>query len=186
MKNLHRREERGGGGSFLLLVPFVLILGVLFLAGEVLAGQAVLYKAPRPMKDLLHAEQESAKTPAKGSGQMAYFYNPVGKTDPFKSFIAAPEEMGGKKQAKPRTYLETLDLSQLQLIAVVLGPKGRYAMVREPKGLGHVIKKGTAIGRNGGVVESITESGVTIREEYRDFMGRIKHKEIKKTLSPGK
>ena len=96
------------------------------------------------------------------------------------------EELESKRERKPRTYLETLDLSQLQLIAIMVGPKGRYAMVREAKGLGHVIQKGTAIGRSGGVVESITETTVTIREEYRDFRGQKKFREVKKTLDTGK
>lgn len=181
MKDPHRRKNRKRKGSFLLLIPFVLLL-----AGQVLAGEDVLYKKPRPMKELFQAEQESAGAAAQESGQMAYFYDPVGKTDPFKSFIAEPEEMGGKKERKPKTYLETLDLSQLQLIAIMVGPQGRYAMVREAKGLGHVIQKGTAIGRNGGVVESITESVVTIREEHKDFRGQTKFKEVKKTLDSGK
>ena len=176
MKNPQQRKNRKRKSSFLLLIPFVMLL-----AGEVLAEQDVLYKAPRPMKELFQAEQGSTGE----SGQMAYFYNPTGKTDPFKSFIAVPEETGSKT-GPPKTYLETLDLSQLQLIAIMVGPKGRYAMVREAKGLGHVIQKGTAIGRNGGVVESITESTVTIREEYRDFRGQVQYKEVKKTLDSGK
>ena len=180
MQNPQQRKHRKRRSSFLLFL--LLIPLVMLLAGEVLAaGEDVLYKGPRPMKETFQAEQDATGA----GGQLAYFYNPVGKTDPFKSFIAEPEEMGSKKERKPRTYLETLDLSQLQLIAIMVGPKGRYAMVREAKGLGHVIQKGTAIGRNGGVVESITESTVTIREEYRDFRGQTQYKEVKKTLDSG-
>ena len=140
------------------------------------------------MKGIFKAPQEASLpgTATPGDGQLAYFYNPTGKTDPFKSFIAEEEELGSKKERKPRTYLETLDLSQLQLIAIIVGPEGRYAMVREAKGLGHVIRKGTAIGRNGGVVQSITEQEVTIREEFKDFRGQTKTKEIKKVLASGK
>jgi len=140
------------------------------------------------MKGIFKAQQEASLpgTATSGDGQLAYSYNPTGKTDPFKSFIAEEEELEGKKLRKPKTYLETLDLSQLQLIAIIVGPKGRYAMVREAKGVGHVIRKGTAIGRNGGVVQSITEQEVTIREEFKDFRGQSKSREIKKTLASGK
>ena len=140
------------------------------------------------MKGIFKAQQEAALpgTPTPGEGQLTYFYNPIGKTDPFKSFIAEEEELESKKLRKPKTYLETLDLSQLRLIAIIVGPKGKYAMVREAKGLGHVIRKGTPIGRNGGVVQSITEKEVTIREEFKDFRGLAKSREIKKVLDSGK
>ena len=121
---------------------------------------------------------EEAKTATEGG----YRYNRVGKTDPFKSFIAEQEEIKAKKKRKPRTYLETLDLSQLELTAIVLGSEGNFAMVRDSKGLGHVIKKGTAIGTRGGVVHEITEKGVVVREEYRDYLGRLKYKDIHKEL----
>ena len=147
-----------------------------------------MFKDARPMRGIFKAQQEGSLpgTATPDDGQLAYFYNPTGKTDPFKSFIAEEEELESKKRRKPRTYLETLDLSQLQLIAIIVGPKGRYAMVREAKGLGHVIRKGTPIGRNGGVVESITEQEVTIREEFKDFRGQSKSRDIKKVLDSGK
>jgi len=110
-----------------------------------------------------------------------YLYDPTGKIDPFKSFIAAREEqIKEEKERKPRTYLETLELSQLELIVIVVGKEGRWAMVRDSKGLGHVIKEGTPIGTNDGVVYSIAEGVVTIREEYKDFRGRNQIREIKK------
>ncbi|MBW1941429.1 MAG: pilus assembly protein PilP [Deltaproteobacteria bacterium] len=160
----------------------------LLCAGVVHAKQDVMFKDSRPMKGIFKTQQEASLpgTATPGDGQLAYFYNPTGKTDPFKSFIAEEEELESKKRRKPRTYLETLDLSQLQLIAIIVGPKGRYAMVREAKGVGHVIRKGTAIGRNGGVVQSITEQEVTIREEFKDFRGQSKSREIKKTLAARK
>jgi len=84
-----------------------------------------------------------------------YTYDPSGKTDPFKSFIAEQEEMEEKAKRRPKTYLETLDLSQLELIAIIVGAKGNYAMVKDSKGTGHVIQKGTSIGTNGGLLKGL-------------------------------
>ncbi len=178
-----RQRKRKRNNSLILLVSFILLS-----AGIAQAKQDVLFKDPRPRKELFKAQQKSALpgTPISKDGQLAYFYDPRGKTDPFKSFIAEEEELESKRDRKPRTYLETLDLSQLQLIAIIVGSKGRYAMVREAKGLGHVIQKGTPIGRNGGVVENITESEVVIREEFKDFRGQTKFREIKKVIDTGK
>ncbi len=164
------------------LLP-VLVLS--FLASEVLAASDVTYKEPRPLKQVI--EKDKAVPPAEAKKeekkeQPRYTYDPTGKTDPFKSFIAEQEEMEEKAKRKPKTYLETLDLSQLELIAVIVGAKGNYAMVRDSKGTGHVIQKGTAIGTNGGFVERITDKEVVIREEYKDFKGTVRYKDIAKKL----
>jgi type IV pilus assembly protein PilP len=90
--------------------------------------------------------------------------------------------MEEKAKRKPKTYLENLDLSQLELFAIIVGAKGNYAMVKDSKGTGHVVQKGTAIGTNGGFVERITDKEVVIREEYKDFRGTVKYKDIAKKL----
>jgi len=164
------------------LLP-VLVLS--FLASEVLAASDVVYKEPRPLKQVI--EKDKAVPPAEAKKeekkeQPRYTYDPTGKTDPFKSFIAEQEEMEEKAKRRPKTYLETLDLSQLELIAVIVGAKGNYAMVKDSKGTGHVIQKGTAIGTNGGFVERITDKEVVIREEYKDFKGTVRYKDIAKKL----
>ncbi len=141
------------------------------------AAQEVIYKGPRPRKKLFEIKEKTEG----GEAETPYLYDPTGKTDPFKSFIAEPDELEDKEK-KPKTYLETLDLSQLELIAIIVGPKGNFAMVRDSKGTGHVIKKGTPIGTKSGVVTLITERAVTIREEYRDFRGKTKYKDVAKKL----
>jgi len=158
-----------------------------FASGAMAAPPAAdaVYKEPRPLKQVI--EKDKAVPPAEAKKeekkeQPRYTYDPTGKTDPFKSFIAEQEEMEEKAKRKPKTYLETLDLSQLELIAVIVGAKGNYAMVKDSKGTGHVIQKGTAIGTNGGFVERITDREVVIREEYKDFKGTVRYKDIAKKL----
>ncbi len=164
-----------------LLLAFVLIF---FAFDMVLATQDVIYKEARPPKKIFSEEKEVSMPEAVGEKkkEITYIYDPTGKTDPFKSFIAIQEEMEEKKKRKPRTYLETVDLSQLELSVIITSAKGNWAMVRDSKGLGHVIKKGTYIGTNGGIVHEITDKAVIIREEYRDFRGRKKFKDIPKSL----
>jgi Tfp pilus assembly protein PilP len=153
------------------------------------AAQEAVYKDSRPMKKVFEGQKESGtgapSAEQEKEGRVAY--DPTGKTDPFKSFLAEQEVVEEKKppeKIKIKTYLETLDLSQLELIAVVVGPKGNWAMVRDSKGVGHVIQKGTPMGTNGGVVYGITDREVTVREEYKDFRGKVQYKDIAKKL-PG-
>jgi Tfp pilus assembly protein PilP len=144
----------------------------------------LVYKEPREKKALQQEVQERSgggKTPVQTS-LLREPYNPMGKTDPFKSFIAEQEAVEDKKKSKPRTYLETLDLSQLELVATVIEARGNWAMVRDAKGLGHVIRVGTPIGTNEGVVAAIEEGEVVIKEKHTDFRGQALIKEVKKKL----
>ena len=165
--------RRAKSSLFILLIFAFIYLDVAFCAQEPVYKPA---RTPIPEKDTKGVASEGKKS------DELYYYNPTGKTDPFKSFIAIQEEVEEKRKAKPKTYLETLDLSQLELIAIINGPKGSYAMVRDSKGLGHVVMRGTAIGTNGGVIDKITEKEVIIKEEYRDFRGTKKTREITKKI----
>ncbi len=121
--------------------------------------------------------EDAASNPDDGR---EYIYDPTGKTDPFKSFIAAQQEQLEKDNEKPKTYLETLELSQLSLTSIIVSDKGKWAMVTDSKKDGHVIKEGTPIGRNGGVVYKILPGEVIIREEFRNFRGEKTFREISK------
>jgi type IV pilus assembly protein PilP len=157
--------------------------GVLFVPGA-FASQELSYKGPKGQKELLpdDTNKSTPVQPAKILSQ-GYVYDPTGKTDPFKSFIAEQESIEEKKKRKPKTYLETLDLSQLDLIAIIVSQKGNWAMVRDSKGIGHVIRKGTPIGLNEGVVYEIKEQELIVREKHKDFRtGKMKDKDTAKKL----
>jgi type IV pilus assembly protein PilP len=157
-----------------LTILFALLFGAY---NPAQAAEDMVYKEARPLKEIFAKDTSGTESEEKSTD---FIYNPTGKTDPFKSFIATREETEKKEKRKPRTYLETLELSQLDLSVIVISPKGRWAMVRDSKGIGHVIKEGTAIGKNGGLVYKIIEGEVVIREEFKDFRGRIQHKDIVK------
>lgn len=164
-------------------VLFSSVMCLLLIASQSLAAEDVIYKDPKPLKGDISAEQqEDLLKPPEKDLLGGYVYDPRGKTDPFKPFITEMEGGEEGKKKKPKTYLETLDLSQLQLTAIIVSPNGNFAMVRDSKGLGYVIQKGTAIGTNGGVVEEVKDKEVLIREEYRDFRGEKKTRDVTKKL----
>jgi Tfp pilus assembly protein PilP len=164
-------------------VLFLSVICVIFCVTGLLAAKEVNPDGPKEKKGVFPTEE--TKTPVTetvnqtNNGQA---YDPTGKTDPFKSFIAEQEPIEEKKHKKPKTYLETLELSQLDLIAIILSPKGNWAMVRDAKGLGYVIREGTPIGTNDGVVQEIKEKEIIVREQYRDFRGRVNTKDVAKKL----
>jgi Tfp pilus assembly protein PilP len=156
-----------------------LFLGLMCVGGNL--PRAIATQDPGP-KDA--AGKEAIQDTAAQADKQPQVYNPAGKTDPFRPFIVEQRPVEEKKKKKPKTYLESLDLSQLELTAIIVSPKGRWAMVRDAKGLGFVIRKGTPIGINGGFVYQITENEVIIREEYRDYRkGKVLFRDIAKKLS---
>jgi len=107
--------------------------------------------------------------------------------------IAAEERLKREKQAAAdklkellvaRTELQKLALSQLTLTAIVQGEGKAWAMVRDPKGRGFVVKKGTRIGTAGGVVDRIArkEKKVIIKEPYLEKELYLKFKDVEMKL----
>ena len=88
-----------------------------------------------------------------------------------------------REMKEQKTELQTLDLSQLALTAIVKDNTTAWAMVRDPKGMGYILKKGIAIGTNGGVIKKILfgERKVVIDEPYltEDFKLKFKEVELK-------
>ena len=167
-----RRPQRISIKSLFILGAIILVISLNY----GLAAQQEASDTGEPIEEAL-ASVES------GAGETAaedYVYDPTDKTDPFKSFIAIAEEKEEQEKKEPKTYLETLELSQLDLAATIIGPKDKWAIVKDSKDDGHVIREGTPIGTNGGVVIKILEGEVVIREEYRDFRGQTQQREISK------
>jgi Tfp pilus assembly protein PilP len=130
-------------------------------------------KITEPSKKPEENKADTIETePKKGEETVAYSYDPTNKVDPFKSFIVVRRELEEEEREKPRTYLETLDVSQLTVSAIVLTSKESWALVRDSKGDGHPIKVGSPIGKRGGRVIKILDKEVVVRESYKDFRGR--------------
>lgn len=182
MKSASKRKNR----VFLSVLFFLALFSTPAAAGT----RKVLQKPPRPpafAKGPVPGSVDTAKLDLlKRGSKEDDVYDPTGKPDPFKSFIAKQEEYEAKKKIKPKTYLETLDLSQLDLIATVLSSKGNWAMVRDAKGLGHVVRKGTLIGTNEGVVERILEGEILIREKHMDIRGNTVVRVVRKKMATKK
>lgn len=169
-----------------IILSVVIGCGALILFCGVSGGQTgktEVFKIPKQEKAATKQIQETKQpeaqpqktepTAEKETEEIPYSYDPTNKVDPFKSFITIREELEEKEASeKPRTYLETLDLSQLTISAIILAGAEHWALVRDSKGDGHVIKVGTPMGRRGGRVTEILEDKVVVRESFRDIRGR--------------
>jgi type IV pilus assembly protein PilP len=94
---------------------------------------------------------------------IAAAYDPVGRRDPFGSFVdddRVPEEL--------QAPLQRFDLARLRLVGVVVGTASPSALIEDPSGVGHTIRVGTALGKNLGRVKHIRRGEVIVAESYRD------------------
>lgn len=99
-----------------------------------------------------------------------YTYNPIGKRDPFRSFLS----LGNRgPDPIPRTPLQKYEIDQYQLVGIVWGVERPRALVEDPAGVGHVMEIGTYIGKNWGKVTQITPTQVMVTEEYQTIDGEL-------------
>lgn len=116
----------------------------------------------------------------------SYVYDPTDKRDPFKPFIAMQTPLRPTDEEIPLTPLQKYDLSQLKLVAILIGTGEDKAMVEDSEGKGYIVKKGVYVGRNFGKVKAVLKDRVIIAERYKDYTGKVREKEIVLRLhSPG-
>jgi len=168
MQMLKRITQTG-----LLLVS---ILVLITLNTGLAAGQDATDSSDMAVQEEESQEEESSDTSGGIPVDPGYVYDPTGRTDPFFSFLSLKKEK--EDEEKQLTELETMELSQLDLVMIVVSPSDRWAMVKDSKDVGHVIKEGTLIGTNGGFVYKIEKDQVIIREEYVDFRGQKQYNDI--------
>jgi type IV pilus assembly protein PilP len=108
-------------------------------------------------------------------------YDPTKRLNPFIPLFRPDQEKAtipqtGKSKRKkrmPQTPLERISLEQLQLRAVIRAPSGNRALVEDNSGKGYIIKNGTYIGLNSGIVTQINADSVVIEEEIENLMGEL-------------
>jgi type IV pilus assembly protein PilP len=100
---------------------------------------------------------------------MQYTYNPFGKRDPFRSFVLDRSQEKNESSDPLLNY----DLSKFTLTGVVWGISIPKAIVKDGDGRGHIISRGTRIGRNKGQVVRILKDEIVVAEEFRDPLGKL-------------
>lgn len=89
---------------------------------------------------------------------LAEEYNPIGRRDPFQPAIEAP------KPVTAASPLERVDLSEIRLEGILSGIADPRATVTA-RGESFLVKKGSCVGRYGGVIARISASELVVREE---------------------
>ena len=115
------------------------------------------------------AAAEGAAAPA----EVVFTYSPVGKRDPFRSYLVEIAELSAQQLPNRKIEdTEHFEMGQYRLTGLVTGTSRPKAMVEDPQGHGHVLHVGSRLGRNGGRVSTIANAGVTVTEETLDPTGK--------------
>jgi type IV pilus assembly protein PilP len=103
-----------------------------------------------------------------------YIYEVTGRRDPFAPLLVVSQQPVPIASTEPQTPLESYDIAQLRLVAIIIGKGPSSAMVMAPDGKGYILKKGIRVGKNRGLVIGIRSDTVLVEEQFIDFSGEIK------------
>ncbi|MDH4028374.1 MAG: pilus assembly protein PilP [Nitrospirota bacterium] len=172
-------KDNGKNNQAILSMAFIalLILAVsAFYGCESKPKPSAAIKAATPVQagDVLPA------TPAElqaTDDQQGYIYDQRGRRDPFVPLIIRKQSQQEKGRAMTGT-LESYDLSEFSLAAIV-GKAGRYyALIVTPDNRSFTVSEGTVIGINKGTVKEVTGDKMIMVEYSKDYMGNFKPREI--------
>jgi type IV pilus assembly protein PilP len=141
-----------------LLAIFVAVLAT---AG---CGSSPPPKAAAPARPAAPAVATEVKAEPAAPVAPEWSYSSAGKRDPFRSFMS---EMEGPTQgivSRCTTPLGRFDLEQLRVVAVITGLDDPVAMVEAPDGVGYSLRRGSCLGKNGGVVSAVRSGEVVVAE----------------------
>jgi type IV pilus assembly protein PilP len=181
----------------MMRVASMLFFGLFMLSGcEMLGlgdgdggdGQKVgkaMAKAKANLKEAVQGERPTSRLDRAIASQADYVYNPIGKRDPFRAFLAGGGRGGGDDET-PRTPLQRYEIDEYRLVGIIWGIDRPRALVEDPDHVGHVMEIGTYIGKNWGKVTQITSSEVVVTEEYQTMDGELVVNPIRLSLPVGR
>jgi Tfp pilus assembly protein PilP len=160
-----------------LLVIFGLIAAVIiclqgghaFAADKKAAGGAKPLSFTEKMSAILFQEPDNA-----------FVYQRENRNDPFMPFVqerivateTPVEELTGMRKFEP---------GQLSVVAIVMSPQDKFAMVQDSNNQGYIIREGISLGRTG-VVEAIEPNKVIVKNYTYNLAGDKIYKTVEMVL----
>lgn len=151
-----------------MMLRWFLLLGALALAG---CGEPKISDEPpvrTPKRKAKAAAEEKEDLPLE-----EYVYSPVGKRDPFRPYIDRLEPETATTPDPLCGPLCNWELEQLRLVAVISGMASPIAMLEDPRGDGHSVRRGTPIGKRNGKVTEILRDRIIVTEYRRLGTGEV-------------
>lgn len=132
---------------------------------------AIVAIAEDKKTDIKPADKSQAM--AEVAKNTVYRYTAGSRRDPFIPLIVRADT----KQKKGLVPIESYEVSEFKLIAILWDKTKYYAVITLPDGKSYTIRKGMKLGLHGGKVYKITKDSVIIRENVRDYRGVLSPKD---------
>lgn len=157
--------------GFYLSGLIVLILGSFLHAQNPVPS--ALPPLPQPLSQL---PPPVADVVVGAPGSDSFFYDPTGKRDPFhpvptKEEEAAPNATspeattsGAPEVTRDYEPLESYDVAQLKISAIIWNTKNPRALIADPQGGTHTVRVKSRIGKRNGFVAAIREGEIVVVE----------------------
>lgn len=122
--------------------------------------------APPPTLAAAPKKKAAEAAPMAASTQVDYVYSALNRRDPFRSFIE-PVTTSNNTTQGPQIEgctepLCLVDTDELKVVAVVSGDANPLAMVEDRAGTGHIVRRNTRIGKQGGKVIQILRDCIVV------------------------
>jgi type IV pilus assembly protein PilP len=95
-----------------------------------------------------------------------YVYSPIGKRDPFRNLAIDNQKTDPTTNSSENVVcsepLCQFDLDELSVVAVVSGDANPLAMLEDRTGVGHIVRRNTKIGRQGGKVTQVLRDCIVV------------------------
>ncbi len=138
----------------------VLVGGFSLLAG---CGEEAAPVAP--VAAVAAAKKKAEVVPVVAATEVDYAYNAINKRDPFRGNVEeGARGNSGPTPAGPECTdpLCLIDLDDLTVVAVVSGDANPLAMVEDRTGVGHLVRRNTRMGKQGGKVTQILRDCIVV------------------------
>ena len=120
--------------------------------------------------DVYAAPTVAVTAPTAESGQHkdgSYEYGGLARRDPFAPLVSK-REAGKDKGISP---LETYDVNEIKVIAILWAKTKYYAVLSLPDGKAYTVTDGIKVGTRNGVISKIVKDSMVIKERVRDARG---------------
>ncbi len=121
---------------------------------------------PAPAAAAAAAKKKAdAAAPVVAAAQVDYVYSPINKRDPFRPIAVEGPKGPSESQGEQISCTEPLclvDIDDLNVVAVVSGDANPLAMVEDRGGVGHIVRRNTRVGKQGGKVTQILRDCIVI------------------------
>ncbi len=154
---------------------FLVLTAACSVVGLVACGDGGAPPPPPPTSAPKRAPPPPVDAGVDAAPAYIYSYNPIAKRDPFRGLGMDDPGRGPEEPTKIDTCDEPLcqfDVDELTLVAVVSGDSNPLAMVEDRTGTGHMVRRNTRIGKQGGKVTSILRDCMVVTSFVRGADGR--------------